>query len=110
MNQLNQKASAQNGAVSSGPLHCRGTPAEEDSSRGHCRQGGSGAVVPADTLRRTPNLKRFLFSLAVRAAAGVGRRPGRATEEGTEAQSGAGRQVKGTSLQGPPLRETQRAE
>lgn len=61
MNHLNQKVPAQNGATSSGPLHGRGNPIEEDNSKGHCRQGGSGGEIPADTrlLRRTAKLKRF---------------------------------------------------
>lgn len=56
MNHLNQKVPAQNGAASSGTQHGRGTPIEEENSKGHCRQGGSGTVIPADTrlLNRTP--------------------------------------------------------
>lgn len=67
MNHLNQKVPAQNGTTSSGVLHSRGTPTEEDNSKGHCRQGGSGGWIPADThlLRRTPKLKRFLSLFAV---------------------------------------------
>lgn len=66
MNHHNQKVSAQNDAASSGMLHGRGNPIEEDNSKGHCRQGGSGGEIPADTrlLRRTAKLKRF-FSLSV---------------------------------------------
>lgn len=65
MNHLNQKVPAQNGTTSSGTLHGRGTPTEEDNSKGHCRQGGSGGAIPADTrlLRRTRKLKWF-FSLS----------------------------------------------
>ncbi|KAK5850621.1 hypothetical protein PBY51_001484 [Eleginops maclovinus] len=37
--QLKQKAAAHRGASSSGMLHCRGTPGEEDASNSHCRQG-----------------------------------------------------------------------
>lgn len=49
MNHLNQKAAAQNGASSSGALHSRGTPVEEDNSKGHCRQGGGHGGIPADS-------------------------------------------------------------
>lgn len=102
MNHLNQKLPAQNDTTLSGTLHGRGTPIEEDNSKVHCRQGGSGAGIPTDTphLGRTTKLKQFFSLSAIRAAAGVDGRPGRTKEAGTEAQSGAGRQVKGAAVQG----------
>lgn len=113
MNHLNQKVAAQNGASSSGVPHGRGTPVEEDNSKGHCRPGGSRGGIPGDSClsRKNPETQTVILPLPclpIRAAAGVDRRSGRTKEEGTEAQSGAGHQVKGSSLQGrPALRETQ---
>lgn len=49
MNHLNQKVAAQNGASSSGAPYGRGTPVEEDNSKGHCRPGGSRGGIPGDS-------------------------------------------------------------
>lgn len=49
MNHLNQKVTAQNGASSSGVPHGRGTPVEEDNSKGHCRPGGRRGGIPGDS-------------------------------------------------------------
>lgn len=47
---LNQKAATQNGAASASVLHGRGTPVEEDNSKGHCRQGWHHGGIYTETL------------------------------------------------------------
>lgn len=110
MNHLNQKVSGQNAAASSGTLHNRGTPVEEDNFKGHCRTGGSGGEIPTDTplLRRTSKLKHFVSRSTVS--------PSELQQEWTADQAGRrkrGRKPKvapGVKSKGPDYKDNRPAE
>ncbi|XP_053269533.1 BAH and coiled-coil domain-containing protein 1 [Pleuronectes platessa] len=56
--QLKQKAAAQRGVSSAGPLHCRGDPGEEETPKSHCRQQGGRDPQQDWAARQTMKRKR----------------------------------------------------